>query len=401
MPFSWLDAELQPELTELEGRNRLRSCPTVLEAAGTTVCLTGAPPATSFCSNDYLGLAFHPELADAAQISHRRSGAGPGASRLVSGERQEHRDLELALAEFLHHEAALVFPSGYQANIGAITALAGPNALVVSDSLNHASIIDGCRLSRAQIAIYRHCDAEAARTALRTPPSSGTPFRRKILVTESVFSMDGDIAPLRDLAAVCAETQAVLMVDEAHALGALGPQGRGVCAATNVAATVRIGTLSKALGSAGGFVASSTTVRSYLVNRARSFMFTTALAPSLAASALAALEITKSVRGDVLRSRLLDRISQLHSGLGISRPATPIVPFILGSDAAALAAAQDLRAAGLFVQPIRPPTVPEGTARLRLTLSAAHEPQDVERLLTSLSSLQRLPPQRTRTSTFQ
>lgn len=373
---------LQSDLTALEAAHRLRSCPA--HAGNSRVHTQVAGQAlVSFSSNDYLGLACHPSLLTAASESARRSGFGAGAARLVSGDFPEHRELEAALASFLDRPATLLFPTGYQANIGVITALAGPNDLILSDAANHASIVDGCRLSRATVVVYPHLDLAALSGALGAPAAPS--FRRRFIVTESAFSMDGDVAPLADLAALAGRHSAALIVDEAHALGALGPGGRGFCPHFGVRPDVLIGTLGKAFGSSGGFVSGSHTLRTTLVNRARTFLFTTAPPPPVAAAALAALAIIRSTEGDRLRSRLHDHIRELGA---ITTPhrspsviSTAIFPILLGTDQAALAASARLRAEGIFLQAIRPPTVPEGTARLRATVSAAHEPQDI-RLLT-------------------
>ncbi len=360
----WLADALAEELHALEKRDRLRVCP---DGSG----LIG------FCSNDYLGLAGHPALAEAA----RGLPLGAGSSRLVSGDRPEHRALESALAAFLGTQSALLFPTGYQANLGTIGALVGREDLIVSDAANHASLIDGCRLSRAEVVIYPHADADAAGAALA---QAGRKHRRRLLVTESLFSMDGDSAPLPALAALAREHQAVLVVDEAHAVGVLGPEGRGLCRAAGIEPDVLIGTLGKAFGCFGGFVAGPTLLRSLLVNRARTFIFTTAPPPGLAATAHAALRLIAGDEGTRRRAALAARIDQLCSSLGLPRAPGPILPIRMGADRAAVEASASLRAQGLFVQAIRPPTVPEGTARLRVTLSAAHQPAEVDRLAAAL-----------------
>jgi 8-amino-7-oxononanoate synthase len=341
----------------------------------------------AFCSNDYLDLAFHPALAAAAAHAARRDGFGASASRLVSADLPAHRELESALAAHLGRPAALVFPTGYQANVGALVALAGRDDLVVSDALNHASIVDGCRLSRCQIAIYPHCDAAAATRLL----ADGHSFRRRILVTESLFSMDGDVAPLADLAEVAARTDAVLVVDEAHAFATLGPNGRGLCAAAGIVPDVFVGTLGKSIGAAGGFVVGPQALRDVLVNRARTFIYTTALPPPVAAAAAAGLTLAAGAEGARRRDRLANRCAWLADRLASagltspSQPSTgPIFPVVLGDEARALAVAAALRDRGFFIPAIRPPTVPAGSARLRLTLSAGHGPDDLERLMTAL-----------------
>jgi 8-amino-7-oxononanoate synthase len=389
------DAVLEAELAGLAALGRRRTCPELAGLSRTDVEVSG-DSRLSFCSNDYLGLAEHPALPTAAADAALREGFGASASRLVSGDLPAHRRLEEALARFFGRPAALVFPSGYQTNIGVLTALAGPDDVIVSDALNHASIIDGCRLSRARIAVYAHKDVDLAARLLGEARGA----RRRLLVTESLFSMNGDGAPLGALADVAKSHDAILIVDEAHAVGVLGPRGRGLCAAAGVEPDVLIGTLGKALAAAGGFVAGSRVLRDLLVNRARSFIFTTALPPPVAAAALAALEIADSPDGDGRRAMLLaraeslaPRLAALHQswpGSGDRGPpaeavaGSPIHPFIVGSDAAALALSAALADRHIFVPAIRPPTVPVGSARLRITLSASHTPPDLDRLIDAL-----------------
>jgi 8-amino-7-oxononanoate synthase len=392
---------LRQELSDLESRGRLRSLPP-LTGPGRIETSVGSNPVISFSSNDYLGLASDPRIADAASRANLEHGFGAAASRLVSGDLPPHRAFEAAIASYLERPAALLFPSGYQTNLGVLTTLAGPQDLVVSDALNHASLIDGCRLSRATVRVYPHADAGAAR-ALLTDPTAAT-YRRRFLVTESVFSMDGDVAPLAALTAIAHGTSTALIVDEAHALGCLGPRGRGLCHQDGVVPDVLIGTLGKSLGSAGGFAAGVPELRSILENRARTFLFTTASPPSLAAAATVALGIIDSSEGESRRNRLADNIRILRSGLRRSFPTlpilpslpslassepplTPIVAIVLGPDRRAVAASQALREQGFFVQAIRPPTVAEGTARLRATVTADHTPAHVEGLLSALRTV--------------
>jgi 8-amino-7-oxononanoate synthase len=380
-----LTSLLEAELEALAAADRLRGCP---EAAGSSRIQPEVRGRSmlSFCSNDYLGLASHPALAAAAAEAAARDGFGASASRLVSGDLPAHRALEAAVATYLDRPAALVFPTGYQTNLGVLTALAGRDDLIVSDALNHASLIDGCRLSRAAVEVYPHGDAEAARHLL----SGGASFRRRLLVTESLFSMDGDAAPLASLADAAEATDSVLVVDEAHAFGVLGPAGRGLCAAAGVVPDVLIGTLGKAAGAAGGFVAGAAVLRDLLVNRARTFIFTTALPPPVAAAARAAIELLAGPEGDRRRALLAARQRELAAvlvGRGlVETPAVgPIQPVLLGSEARALATADALAARGLFVPAIRPPTVPPGSSRLRITLSAAHQATDVSLLAAALA----------------
>jgi 8-amino-7-oxononanoate synthase len=316
----------------------------------------------SFASNDYLGLSSHPAVVAAAAEAAYQWGAGTGSSRLIVGDRVLHHDLEAALAGWRGTEAALVFPSGYQANLAVLTTFAGPGCRIVSDELNHASIIDGARLSRGEIAVYRHGDAGHAHDLVRAAPD------RCIVVSDSVFSMDGDVAPAAELSEMCAAEGALLVLDDAHAVFDLP-------AVEPAAACLRVGTLSKALGAQGGFVCGPAPFVDLLVNRARSFIFSTGLAPVSAAAALAALGVVQSDAGAVLRRRLRRHIDAISLG----HP-SPIVPIILGSEQAAVDAADQLLAAGLLVPAIRPPTVAPGSSRLRVSLSAAHSEADVDAL---------------------
>ncbi|HEY7372924.1 MAG TPA: 8-amino-7-oxononanoate synthase [Polyangia bacterium] len=378
-------ALLEAELQALSAIDRRRECPEAAGSSRLSIEVAGKPM-LSFCSNDYLGLASHPALLAAATEAAVRDGFGASASRLVAGDLPAHRELEGALAAFLDRPSSLVFPSGYQTNVGVLTALAGRDDLIVSDALNHASLVDGCRLSRARVEIYPHGDAAAARRLL----DAAGPARRRLLVTESLFSMDGDIAPLAALAETAAATDSILVVDEAHAFGALGPGGRGLCAAAGVDPDVMIATLGKAVGAAGGFVAGPRELRDLLVNRARTFVFTTALPPPVAAAATAAIRLIAGPEGDRLRSRLAEHIASMtvdlgRRGLVTSRAPGPIVPIVLGAETRALQVAASLRQRGFFVPAIRPPTVPAGSSRLRVTLSAAHEPADIQGLAAALT----------------
>ncbi len=340
----------------------------------------------SFSSNDYLGLASDSRLPVAASKAASRSGFGAGASRLVAGNLPEHLALEEALAALVCLPAALLFPTGYQANLGALTALAGPDDLIVADRSVHASIIDGCRLSRAKLAIYPHLDTQAAERHLgRLGPGR----RRRFLVTESLFSMDGDVAPLPALSSIAAAHDAALIVDEAHALGCLGPSGRGLCAALAVHPDLLVGTLGKSFGASGAFVAGSSEMRDILLNRARSFIFTTGLPIPVAAAANAAVQIATSHEGDRRRARLGELTVRLRNRLGLPLApiATPIIPLTLGSDQAAVEASHHLLEAGFFLPAIRPPAVREGSAQLRITLSATHTKKQVDALATAIASL--------------
>ena len=353
-----------------EGRWR---APCELDARGPVGTLVGADRAVvSFSSNDYLGLTTHPAVVAAAHEALDRWGAGAGGSRLVTGTRPVHRDLEVALAEWKGTDAAVSFPTGYAANLGVLTALGTAGTRILSDELNHASIIDGCRLSRAEVSVYRHADPDHVASLLS---ASAAPA---LVVTDTVFSMDGDVAPLVELAEVCRCHGALLVLDEAHAV--LGPHpGPEVTEGLMVA---RVGTLSKTLGSLGGFVAGSRSVIDLLVNVARPYIFSTAPAPADAAAALAALGVLQGPEGVALRARLARHVDRVVAG-----HATPIIPVVLGSEERALQASAALLEEGIWVPAIRPPTVPEGTSRLRVTLSAAHSDAQVDRLVRALAAL--------------
>ncbi|HEX2495018.1 MAG TPA: 8-amino-7-oxononanoate synthase [Steroidobacter sp.] len=364
--MSWISWAAQ-ELRALEAIARLRRM-TAFEGDGPEGAVEGRS-VVSFASNDYLGLASHPSVRAAAHAAIDRYGAGAMASRLVVGTRRLHLELEAALARWKASEAALVFSSGFAANVGVLSALGGADVTVFSDALNHASIIDGCRMSKARIQIYRHNDTEQLESLLRQTAG------RKIVATESVFSMDGDRAPLDGLVQLCRRYQTLLVIDEAH--DALGEKLNA-----EDAEILRVGTLSKTLGALGGFVAGPKALIDLLVNRARTFIFTTGLSPADAAAALCALEIYLGPEGAQLRAQLRERIELLRPN-----HATAIVPIILGSDDAALWGAERLMKQGIHAPAIRPPTVPAGTARLRIALSARHTPEMVQRLRNAIDAL--------------
>ena len=388
------DTRVRALLARVVDEGRWRS-PREFDALGPTGVLDGGP-VVSFASNDYLGLSAHPAVVAAAHDALARWGAGSGASRLVTGTRPVHRELEQALAGWKGTEAAVCFPTGFAANLGVLCVLGGPGVRVLSDELNHASIIDGCRLSRAALAVYRHRDMAHLEELLADVGGAATPVPT-IVVTDSVFSMDGDVAPLDELVPLCARHGALLILDEAHAvLGPNLPAASGRCegggmggrdrAGVQGGTVVRVGTLSKTLGSLGGFVAASRDIVDLIVNRARSYIFSTAPTPADAAAALAALRLVQSAEGAALRGRLavlIDRVTE--AGLAPPGHPSPIIPVVLGSEQAALSASASLLEDGLWVPAIRPPTVPEGTSRLRVTLSAAHTDEDVSRLLHALT----------------
>ncbi len=312
----------------------------------------------------------------------RRWGVGSGASRLITGDAAVFHDLEAALAEFKGAEAALVFNSGYQANLGIFSSLLSEGDVVFSDELNHASIIDGIRLSKAERGVFRHNDMGPLREGLRE-------FRRRkgadslaLIATESVFSMDGDLSPLEEMAALASEFDAWLFVDEAHATGVFGEKGEGRCAGIQSRnkiepRLIQMGTLGKALGCFGAYLAGSRELIELMMQRARPFIFTTALPPAVVAAALEALRIVQSEASP--RERLWQRVRLLAEGMGV-QPVSPIFPWIVGDAKAAVDLSQKLREAGLWVQAIRPPTVPEGSSRLRITVMAEHTEEDIKRL---------------------
>jgi 8-amino-7-oxononanoate synthase len=343
----------------------------------------------NFCSNDYLGLARDPAVAAAMAEAAQRHGAGSGASHLVSGHGAEHEMLEQELAEFTGRARALVFSTGYMANLGVLAAFAGRTDLLLADELNHASLIDAARLVRSpRNHWYAHGDAAAARALLDAQAAEAGAF----IVTDGVFSMDGDLAPLPELAAAAQAHQAWLVVDDAHGLGVVGATGRGCCEHFGLdarAVPVLIGTFGKALGTFGAFVAGDDDVIELLIQRARTYIYTTALPPPVAAATRRALRIVREEPWR--RAALQDRIAQFRDGaarrgLAVMPSSTPIQPLVLGSETAALTASHRLAEAGYRVTAIRPPTVPAGTARLRITLSAAHTPQQVEGLLAALEA---------------
>jgi 8-amino-7-oxononanoate synthase len=320
----------------------------------------------NFASNDYLGLSRHPAVVAAAHQALDRWGAGAGAARLVAGSRPVHTELEGALAGWKREPAALLFPTGYAANLGVLATFGTAGVRLISDERNHASIVDGCRLARAEICVYRHGDVDQVDELLRSSPG------RAVVVTDTVFSMDGDVAPVEALAERCAAHGALLVLDEAHA--ALGPDPH-----LDGVDHLRVGTLSKYLGALGGFVAGPRAFIDLLVNRARTFIFTTASSPADAAAALAALAVLRSEEGATLVERLRTNVDLVAPG-----HRSPIVPVVIGEETEAVRASAALRLRGLLVPAIRPPTVAPGTSRLRVSLSAVHTPEQIGSLLEAL-----------------
>lgn len=378
-----------PEHIEnLKKRGRYRQLRVISGAQGPEIVVDGRK-AICFCSNNYLGLAGHSALAEAQASAALDLGVGAGASRLISGNMEIYSQLEERIARFKGVEKALLFNTGYHANLGVISALAGRGDFIYSDQLNHASIIDGARLSRAEIRVYPHRDMEALERMIAKEAGAG----RKLIVTDSLFSMDGDLAPLESLVDIKNRHGAMLMIDEAHATGVIGPEGKGLAAAKGCAneIDVTMGTLGKALGCFGAFIGGSAQLIDYLINTARSFIFTTALPPPLIASALAALDIIESEP---------ERIERLHrnarflreglkkQGFNVPDGETPIIPLILGDEAKTMDFCERLLEHGVFVQGIRPPTVPPNGSRLRITVMSEHTREHLDRAINAFKSLQ-------------
>ena len=371
------DARVGAELAGIRAAGQWR----VTRELATTGPVTGVVdgrPVVTFASNDYLGLTHHPAVVAAAHAALDRWGAGSGASRLVVGSRPLHAELEVELADWKGTEAALLFPTGFAANLGLLATLGGPGVTILSDELNHASIVDGARLARAGVRVFHHADLDHLAKLLVEVDGRGD--GPALVVTDSAFSMDGDVAAVEALVDLCAGHEALLVLDEAHAV--LGPDVPAGRAADQGVTVLRIGTLSKALGSLGGFVAGPRRYVDLLRNRARPFVFTTAPTPADVAAALAAVRVVRSTEGDALAALLRSHVDRLRPG----HP-TPIVPIVLGDEATALAAADCLLDHGLLVPAIRPPTVPAGTSRLRVALSAAHTDAQVEALAAALAGL--------------
>ncbi|RLT09175.1 MAG: 8-amino-7-oxononanoate synthase [Planctomycetota bacterium] len=387
-PFPWMSAEL----AALESAGLRRARRVVRPLAG-GACKIDGRRLWNFAGNDYLGLAGDPQVVAAAQTALSESGVGARASALVAGRTEWHARLEQALARFEGQEAAVLFPTGYAANVGTIAALVDENDVVVCDRLNHASLIDGCRLSGAKLRVFRHSELDTLERVLH----KAAEFRRRLIVTDAVFSMDGDVAPLRELCDLAERFDADVLVDEAHGTGVFGEHGRGVCEHLGVEdrIAVRIGTLSKSIGTLGGFVAGSQSLVDWLWNKARPQVFSTALPPAICAAAVAAIEIIRSEperrttlwqNCEFVRRELAQlKIDVSPSSVG------PIIPILLGNPDAAVAAQQKLEEHGCLVAAIRPPTVPHGTSRLRISLSAAHDESALKTLVAALQEAVSVP----------
>jgi len=377
-PSLW-ESWVEDACDEVEAAGRWRA-PRSFDARGHDGLLTGDPSeagrtVVSFASNDYLGLSTHPAVIEGARQALERWGSGSGASRLVTGSRPVHHQLEQALAEWKGTEAAVVLPTGFAANLSVLSVFGADRAVIHSDERNHASIIDGCRLARAEVRIYPHGDLNLLDANL------GDVAGRSIIVSDTVFSMDGDQCDLPALVEIAGRHGALLVLDEAHAV--LGPH----LTQTDAADILSVGTLSKTLGSLGGFVAGPRRFVDLLVNRARPYIFTTAPTPADAGAALAALGVLRSDEGTELKARLARLVDRVADAVGADGHPSPIVPVVIGGEAEAVAASATLLEQGLWVPAIRPPTVAPGTSRLRVTLSATHTDEQVERLVTGLTAL--------------
>jgi 8-amino-7-oxononanoate synthase len=380
----WFD-HLAKNLVRLKAESRWRVLGRLDGPVGPEVVL-GGRRVIQLASNDYLGLSRHPAVIQASARAVSNLGAGSGASRLLGGDLALHHRLERALARFKGAPDAIVFSSGYLANLGAITALTSPGDLILSDALNHASLIDACRLSRAEKIVYPHGNCRAVADLLGSQP----PGRRVLIVTDGVFSMDGDLAPLAELAELAEGHGALLLVDDAHGTGVLGDSGRGTAESLGVAGPrlIQVGTLSKALGSLGGFVVGPAPVIETLRQKARSFIYTTALPPAVTAASLAALRVLADEpwRRMVLRDhalRLRTRLSDL--GYEVLKGTTPIIPVMIGTEAAAVELSGRLLSAEVFAPAVRPPTVPDGKCRIRISLRADHTIAHLERVIAAFA----------------
>jgi len=377
----------QIRLDDLNRRSLLRKLRIIDSATGPEVRMDGRM-ILLLSSNNYLGLATHPKVVEAAAQSLRRYGVGAGSSRVTAGTLRPHAELEARLAAFKHTESALVFSTGYHANLGLIQTLAEDNRVIYTDRLCHASLIDACRLSKATLRVFRHRDAAqlASLLARKQPPAPA------LIVTDGVFSMDGDLAPLPELVKIAEQTGSTVVVDDAHGTGVMGPEGRGTAEHFGLTggSLVQMGTLSKALGGFGGFVVGPRTLIDYLVNRARSFLYTTALPPAIAAAAVAALDVVESEpeRRETLW-QLTRRLQNGAHSLGYDTlgSQSPIVPILIGDAGKALKMGARLLEHGIYAPAIRPPTVPEGTSRLRMSVTAAHTPQQIDDVLGVLEKL--------------
>jgi glycine C-acetyltransferase len=386
--------EFTEELEGLKKNHLLRKLACIESSCGSKIIINGKV-FINFSSNDYLNLSGHPMIIKTVIASMKKIGYGSGASRLLSGTCVSHKKLEERIAEFKGTEKALVFNTGYAANTGVIPAVAGSDAVIFSDELNHASIVDGIRLSKASVKIYRHKDIHHLEPLIKKSLGKSK-IRRRLIITDTVFSMDGDIAPLRDMLSLCEKYDALLMIDDAHGTGVIGKTGRGGLEHFGISRTDRIiqmGTLSKAFGCFGAFVAGSKDLVNLLISKARSFMYSTSLPPALAEACTKAIDIVEHGSG-LRRKRLWKNRKRLYDGLkslGFDIPGseTPIIPVMAGDTERALRTGKHLFKDKLFAPAIRPPTIPDGKCRIRFSVTAAHTDEDIDRLLESLSNLRK------------
>lgn len=379
--------DLHQELHELDDQGLRRRLRVVDYLGGMRASVEGHN-CVLFCTNNYLGLADHPRVLDRSQQALRRYGAGAQASRLVSGNFPIHQQLEETTALFKGSEACLAFPTGYMANLAVVSAMVGEGDVILCDRLNHASLIDACRMSKAKFLIYEHLNLEDLEKQLQ----KASEYKRRLIVTDGLFSMDGDLLPLLKVAELKAKYDALLMVDDAHGTGVLGSQGRGIIHHFPLKhfPDVVVGTYSKALGSVGGFVCASKLFVEYLVNKARTFIYTTGLPPAACGASLGAIEVLEQESSRV--DKLWENAKKIRDGLRglgyeIPKGAGPIMPVIVGENEEALRMSQKLLEEGVLIVAIRPPTVPKGTARLRLSVSAVHTDEDIQKLLDAFKKL--------------
>jgi len=382
-----LDLVLQQELDELKSHGLLRSMKRIDSAQGPTVIIDGKE-VILLSSNNYLALANHPEVKEAQIQAIKEFGAGSCASRLISGNMKLHEKLEEKISKFKDTECAIVFPTGYMANVGVISALAGVGDLIVCDRLNHASIIDGARMSGASLRAYPHKNLDALEDILK----KGVSYKRKLLVTDGIFSMDGDIAPLPELIKICKKYEAILMLDDAHATGVLGKNGKGTCEYFGIkeGVDIQMGTLSKALGNLGGYIAGSKALIEYIRNKSRSFIYSTSLPPAIVAGSIKAIEIIEKDTG--LRQRLWSNVRKfcdalIEMGFDIMDTKTQIIPVCIGEADLTMKASEALLNNNIFAPGIRPPTVPKAKCRIRTSLMATHTEEHIDRAIEAFRSI--------------
>ncbi len=382
--------EISNELEKMRESDLYREMRVIKGEQGPSVMI-GDQVYLSFCSNNYLGLANHPFVIKAAIDAVKQYGWGTGASRLISGNMELHEKLEHEIARLKNRSSSLVFPTGYMANLGTISSLVGKGDIIICDKLNHASIIDGCRLSGASLRVYPHCNMKKLEMVLK----NSTQYKKKLIVTDSVFSMDGDLAPLPDIVAIANNHHAMVMVDEAHGTGIFGKEGTGVIELFGLEKEINIvmGTLSKAIGSLGGFVSGDTDFIDYLRNRARTFMYTTALPPAVCAASIAGITLIRNDHS--LRQTLWSNVHYLKEqltslDLKIVPSASPIIPILIGDAKKTLDVAKYLYERQILIPAIRPPTVPDKSSRLRITVMSSHTRDDLEKLLDILKDIKYL-----------